>query len=303
MSQIDRAKYMKRLEVEAANHKLVNTQQQEFYERAANNEVAPIRQYSTTAEELSDRALQRDRAYASLQRITNPRDAGIMLNELQHASEIDAFNRFFVPFFKELRGQKNISPVLFTALWARYKDVLATTGDTGILFVDPGDEKAKRDELLFLIGQQQVGLVGQETKFKAMKDAKNWFIEGNTKAYSRFYRDHAKGDAEVKSDSIINLTQDDGSIIRVDSKLGQSHSKPYFRDVPLWELVKEMILREYKIALTNDEVEGRGMRKSKKGKKGKRSSIKNRRMDLLKGEIYSGNNNPVLVQELRMLKS
>lgn len=301
MNQIDRAKYIKRLEVAAANHREINTQQREFYERVANNNIAPVRQYSTTAEELEDRALQRDKAFTNLQKITNSRDAGIMLNELQEAGEIDAFNRFFTPFFKELRGQSNISPIEFTALWTRYKEKLATTANTGILFTDPADEKQKRDELLVELGEVHLRSSRMDregralARFNQLADPYNSVSKRGTRSRDiknllDSLMDDAQWGDEEKS-GLINIHKDDGTEKLVKLSERMHASGPYYVKPTKKQQVREIVFREFGVHLPR----GGGLKTKKKTKKQKK-------MDLLEGIIMSGNNNPILAEELRQYK-
>ena len=148
MAQLNKAKYLKRLELESANNAQILTKQKNYYDDVANNMVPPVAQYSTIAEELGDRVLQREKAFNNLKKITGTREAGVIVNNLQNEGEIDDFNRFFTPFASELKGQSGLSPTTFDLVWARYKDKLRLAAPEGIAFEDPVEEEKKQKKLI-----------------------------------------------------------------------------------------------------------------------------------------------------------
>lgn len=167
MAQLNKAKYLKRLEIESENNSEINQKQKEFYDKNFKNEIEPISQYSTTAEELADRTLQRDKAFQNLLKITTQRDAGVITSRLQDAGEIDDFNRFFSPFSNEIKGQSNISPTTFDLLWDRYKTKLRDAAPEGIAFEDPLQTEAKRLKLISDIGDEVFSSTLKSKKYAA----------------------------------------------------------------------------------------------------------------------------------------
>ena len=172
MAQLNKAKYLKRLELESQNNAQILSKQKTYYDDVANNVVPPVAQYSTIAEELEDRVLQREKAFNNLKKITGTREAGVIVNNLQNEGEIDDFNRFFVPFVAELKGQSGLSPTTFDLVWERYKDKLKVAAPEGIAFEDPVEEEKKRLQLIKDITTDVQGVLdeGQFTVAKLLYD-------------------------------------------------------------------------------------------------------------------------------------
>lgn len=110
------------------------------------NIPVPPTKYTTVDEEIKDTILQRDIAFQNLKKITKPDDAFNILTAI--SNEIPEFNKFFPLFQKDVSNVKNITPTVFEALWLRFKEKIAKTGDTGIIIAPEADEyRAELDEL------------------------------------------------------------------------------------------------------------------------------------------------------------
>lgn len=122
----------------------MNAEAMDTYYRNKKFDIPPApAQKKTAEEELADSVLQRDKAIKSLKEFMKETDATNALFELQTHDEVGLFNRFAELFIRDIKGQKNISPLVFHDLWERYKQKLIATGNTGIpIGTEPGEYKA-----------------------------------------------------------------------------------------------------------------------------------------------------------------
>lgn len=135
-SNADKAKKLKSyqdtldLQIELSkNQEIKSKQYQRNLDLGIGPELQPIR---SVEQELEDITLQKNMALKHLQTIL-PKDAIGALNVLgEDIDEVVLFNRNWEGFREKTRNQKLISKAYFRVLWDRYKDYLASTGDTGI---------------------------------------------------------------------------------------------------------------------------------------------------------------------------
>jgi hypothetical protein len=135
-SKADRAKKLKGyqdtldLQIELSKQQEMKTKQhQRNMDLGITPELPPIR---SVEEDIQDFTLQKNTALKNLQAIL-PKDALGALNVLgDDIGELVLFNRNWEGFRERIKNQKLISVTFFRVLWDRYKEFLATTGDTGI---------------------------------------------------------------------------------------------------------------------------------------------------------------------------
>ena len=118
----------KQIEVNSINSDAMQT----YYRNKKLDIPTAPEQRKSADEELSDNVLQRDKAYKSLKSFMKDKDATNVLFKLQTDDEVALFNRFSELFKRDIKGQENITPIIFDSLWERYKDKLLATGNTGI---------------------------------------------------------------------------------------------------------------------------------------------------------------------------
>jgi hypothetical protein len=142
MAQLNKKQYLERLKTAAQNNRIIQDQTREYLRTVKDGGIPEPTGY-TIEEEEKDRALQSNRAFENLNQIMRAVEVNNVMGFLTDLDELVEFNRFFPQLKSEIKGQKNLSALIFRDIWDRFKRKLSITGDTGILFQDPEKLKDK----------------------------------------------------------------------------------------------------------------------------------------------------------------
>jgi hypothetical protein len=130
--------YMNQLKLSA---KLAGDYERSMKTRATQEtyNIEPLPNTRTLAEEQEDEQFQLRLALQNLQGIMLPQEADDVVNQLSK-DDIYELNSNIARIKTELRGRKNISSAFFLQFFDRFKQLIASTDDTG-LEVPPQDQK------------------------------------------------------------------------------------------------------------------------------------------------------------------
>jgi hypothetical protein len=174
---------------------------------------APVR-YKSIEEEIKDDVLQRETAKTNLLRITKDDDASRILTKLQASNEIIEFNRFFNIFFRDVKDIREITPVIFDTLWAKFKEKLLSTGNTGIFMEPQKDEyEAGLQQLSDSIRSELVSFRSVQEMVKAMEDRAIGLLNLNNNRLSDYVKDQYLKDEEKE---LFN-----GAVVKVPDATGK----------------------------------------------------------------------------------
>jgi hypothetical protein len=120
--------YIDFLNTKIANNKYVADKIAESFYYKELGMQAPKQPEKPTELQLQDFAAQQEIAFKNLNEITDSGSASNIILQLKNLDNTVEFNSYFPAFKEAVKGQTNITPIVFTELWRRFKDKLATEG-------------------------------------------------------------------------------------------------------------------------------------------------------------------------------
>ncbi len=97
----------------------------------------PLAPPTSLASDLKDITKQQEIAFKNLLEITDKNSASAIVADLQSLDNVVAFNSYFGLFKEAVKGQTNITPIVFSALWNSFISKLSDEGKIISRFLEP----------------------------------------------------------------------------------------------------------------------------------------------------------------------
>lgn len=148
--------HLRNLDLQIENERIISNRMAEARRGRVLN-IPPVERFVSADREILDASYQNELALNKLKQILKPHDAAIVLSNLRQREEVNDFNVHANGFYREIEGQKGITPLYFDILWERYLEKLLFTINrgrrTGIYF--PYERAQRRGEDYSTIGSDE----------------------------------------------------------------------------------------------------------------------------------------------------
>lgn len=217
----------------------------------------PLAPPTSLASDLKDITKQQEIAFKNLLEITDKNSASAIVADLQSLDNVVAFNSYFGLFKEAVKGQTNITPIVFSALWNSFISKLSDEGKIISRFLEPSSsiDTAEMDTFIGLEPDDFDTL--KDNKFELTEDDKEE-ISANKESIESI-----KKDIKQKRDFIKQLSKQYTDARKSDDKQSMEDIKREMsetsikineaqRNISILKQTNQGITKKYKYTLGGD---------------------------------------------------